>query len=96
MTPLIGSDALLQCGIVEVAATPEDFLQRTLLGRCGTQLLFVSLAKGLAVHGDLFCLIGAKAVRDDHLLVRLTPEVKPSDLRRPNFCQGAGNGPNRK
>ncbi len=41
---LPGGDALLQGGVVELAAAPQHFLQRPLLGGRGTQLLFVGLA----------------------------------------------------
>ena len=32
VTSLVDGDALLQRGIVEITAAPEDFLQRSLLG----------------------------------------------------------------
>src|SRR5260221_772136 len=43
----VQADALLQGGVVELAAAPEDLVQRPLLGRRGPQLLFVGLAHGL-------------------------------------------------
>src|SRR5216683_3207165 len=48
VAPLPGGDALLQRGVVEIAAPPEHVVQRPLLGRRRAQLLFVRLAHGLA------------------------------------------------
>jgi len=58
MTPLVGGDALLQGGVVERAAAPEHFVQRSLLSWCRTELLLERLAHGLLYHTALFCLIG--------------------------------------
>ena len=42
-------DALLQGGVVELSAAPQDCFQRSVLGRRGTQLLLVGFANGLLI-----------------------------------------------
>src|SRR5260221_11425695 len=49
VAPLPSRDALLHSGVVEIAAAPEDCIQRALLGGRGPQLLFVRLAHRLHV-----------------------------------------------
>jgi hypothetical protein len=49
-----GSDTLLQGGVVELAAAPQDFLQRPLLGGRGPQLFFVGFMAGHLVHIPVF------------------------------------------
>jgi hypothetical protein len=44
MAPLVRRDTLLQRSVVEVAATPQDCIQRPFLLRRGTQFLFERLA----------------------------------------------------
>src|SRR5262249_49918216 len=51
-------DALLQGGVVELAAAPQDFVQRPLLGGRRTTLLLECLAPCLLFQVALFCLIG--------------------------------------
>ena len=63
VAPLPGGDALLQGGVVEIAAAPQHLIQRPLLGRRGTQFLFVRLAHSLLIHRYLFCLIGIELAR---------------------------------
>ena len=43
---LPGGDVLLQGGIVEIAAAPEDFIQHPLLRGCWAELLLECLVEG--------------------------------------------------
>src|SRR5262245_19281330 len=84
MTSLIGGDALLQGSIVQITAAPQHFPQRLLLGRRGTQFLFVSLVYDMVVHSDVFRLIDRKLAR-----ARAAEQAFPSRGRMPNGLQRA-------
>jgi hypothetical protein len=49
-TTLPRGDALLQGGVVELAAAPQYLVQCPLLSGCGPQLLLVGLAAGRLIH----------------------------------------------
>src|SRR5260221_10951763 len=53
VAPLPGGDALLQGGVVELAAAPEHVVQRPLLSGRGSPFLFVRLASRLHVTASL-------------------------------------------
>ena len=56
---LPGGDTLLQCRVVKIAAAPQHFAQRPLLGGSGPQFLFVGFTRVQLFHRYSFCLISA-------------------------------------
>jgi hypothetical protein len=76
-----GGDALLQPGVVEVAAAPDDLVQRPFLRGRGAQLLLIGFAQRLSVHAPPFCtacdetawFVGAGAKAQKRLTARGEP-----------------------